>query len=61
MHKERYVSTEVSIQQLVAGARPPRQEKKAIEKDEHIKELKEWSNIISLSDYVAVMSQHINL
>ena len=57
------VSTEVSIQQLAAGARPPRRKKKAIEKDQHIKELKERfsSNVISLSDYVKGMSQHINL
>ena len=33
------VSTEVLIQQLAAGARPPRR-KKAIEKDQHVKELK---------------------
>ena len=57
------VSTEVSIQQLAAGARLPRRKKKAIEKDQHIKELKERlsSNVISLSDNVADMSQHINL
>ena len=57
------VSTEVSIQQLAAGARPPCWKKKAIEKNQLIKELKERfsSNIISLSDYVADMSQHINL
>ena len=35
------VSTEVLIQQLAAGGRPPRQKKKAFEKDQHIKELKE--------------------
>ena len=37
--------------------------KKAIEKDQHIKELKESfsSNVISLSDYVAGMSLHNNL
>ena len=56
------VSTQVSIQQLVAGAHLPHQKKKAIEKDQHIKELKERfsSNVISLSEYVAGMSQHIN-
>ena len=42
---------------------PPCPRKKAIEKDQHIKELKESfsSNVISLSDYVAGMSQHNNL
>ena len=46
------VITEVSIQQLAAGACPPRWKKKAIEKDQYIKELKETfrGNIISLSD-----------
>ena len=55
------VSTEVSIQQLAAGARPPHRKKKAIEKNQHIKELNERfsSNVISLSDYVVGMSQHI--
>ena len=42
---------------------PPHKRKKAKEKDQQIKELKDRfsSNIISLSDYVADMSQHINL
>ena len=35
------VSTDVSIQQLAADTYPPRRKKKAIEKDQHIKELKE--------------------
>ena len=39
--KKEQVSTEVSIQQLAAGECPPHQRKKAIEKDQHIKELKE--------------------
>ena len=42
---------------------PPHQRKKAIEKEQYIKEPKERfnSDVISLSDYVAGMSQHINL
>ena len=39
--KKEQVSTEVSIQQLAAAECPPHQRKKAIEKDQHIKELKE--------------------
>ena len=41
----------------------PHQKKKAIDIDQHIKKLKERfsNNTISLSDYVADMSQHINL
>ena len=53
------VRTEVSIQHLAAGARPPRWKKKAIEKDQPKERFS--SNIIFLSDYVAGMSQHIDL
>ena len=57
------VSTEVLIQQLAAGECPSCRKKRAIEKDQHIKELKERfsTNIISSSDYVAGVFQHNKL
>ena len=58
-----WVSTEVLIQQLAGNAHPPHQRMKAIEEDQHIKEFKKRfsSNVISLSDYVASMSEHTDL
>ena len=57
------VSTEVLIQQLAGNAHPPHRRMKDIEKDQHIKEFKKRfsSNVISLSYYVAGMSEHTNL
>ncbi len=56
-------STEVSLTQLAAGARPPRRVQRAINRDRKIKELKERfeRNSITLHEFVCGMSAHTNI
>ncbi len=56
-------TTEVSLTQLAAGARPPRCTQRAINRDRQIKELKEHfeANSITLHELVRGMLAHINI
>ena len=56
-------STEISLQQLSTGSKPPRRTLKSITRDKKITELKNRfsNNAISLSEYVAGMAAHTNI